>query len=166
MAFVFIVIPLAYYFPYKIHNYRPMLLDIQLGKFRYSGVALIILGTSIILWGYLTFIFRGQGTPWYAAPPEKLIITGLYRFVRNPMLVGVILVLSGESILFESSVVVIYMIVGVSSWHLMLVLFEEPQLRKRFGDSYLRYYKEVPRWIPRLKPYRDAGKGTIQEERR
>ena len=153
LAFIIIVIPVGYYIPYKIHNYRPLLLDIHIGNLRYIGLVLIALGTLIISWGYLTFIFLGKGTPFHALPPEKLIIKGLYRYVRNPMLVGVLFVFFGESILFESTVIIIYMILGTSIYHLILVLFEEPQLRKRFGDSYFKYCKNVPRWIPRLTPY-------------
>ena len=153
LAFIFIVVPLLFYFPYKIHNFRPLLLSIHIGKLRYSGLIFIISGTLAILWCYSLFITFGKGTPFHAIPPDKLIIKGLYKFVRNPMLASAMLVLMGEAILFESTGVVIYMIAGFFIWQLILIFFEEPQLRRRFGDSYTRYCREVPRWIPRLTPY-------------
>lgn len=156
-AFIIIVIPLVYYIPYKIHNYRPLLMDIHIGALRYSGLVFIFFGTAVILWGYLTFIFVGKGTPFHALPADKLIIKGLYRYVRNPMVIGVLFVFLGEAIFFESTVILIYMIIGISVYNLFLVIYEEPQLRRRFGDSYIKYCREVPRWIPRLTPYRDNG---------
>ena len=95
----------------------------------------------------------GEGTlaPWM--PTKKLVISGLYRYVRNPMILGVLLVLWGESILFCSYRIAIWLVVFFIINHLYFSLFEEPGLIKRFGREYVEYKKNVRRWIPRLKPW-------------
>jgi len=126
---------------------------VEIGNLRLIGWIPIILGALAILWCYGVFNFVGKGTPWPFAPPKKLLVAGLYRYVRNPMESGIILVLFGEALLFESSAIVLYMIFGFLLLHLKQVLIEEPGLRRRFGKTYEQYCKLVPRWIPRLKAY-------------
>jgi protein-S-isoprenylcysteine O-methyltransferase Ste14 len=126
---------------------------VEISTLRLIGWIPIILGALAILWCYGIFNFIGKGTPWPFDPPKKLVVAGLYRYVRNPMESGIILVLFGEALLFESSAIVLYMIFGFLLLHLKQVLIEEPGLRRRFGKTYEQYCKLVPRWIPRSKAY-------------
>jgi protein-S-isoprenylcysteine O-methyltransferase Ste14 len=126
---------------------------VEIGSLRLIGWIPMILGALAILWCYGTFIFIGKGTPWPFAPPKKLVVEGLYRYVRNPMESGFILVLFGEALVFESSAIVLYLIFCLFWLHLKQVLIEEPGLRRRFGKTYEQYCNSVPRWIPRLKAY-------------
>jgi protein-S-isoprenylcysteine O-methyltransferase Ste14 len=120
---------------------------------RFIGWIPIILGTSAILWCYWAFIFIGKGTPWPFNPPKELVITGLYRYVRNPMESSYLLVLFGEVLLFESSALILYLAFNFLFLYIRQVVVEEPGLWRRFGNPYEHYCKSVPRWIPQLKAY-------------
>jgi protein-S-isoprenylcysteine O-methyltransferase Ste14 len=124
---------------------------LEIGSLRHIGWIPIILGASAILWCYWIFIFVGKGTPWPFDPPKKLVIMGLYRYVRNPMESSFFLVLFGEALLFECSAIGFYIIFSFLLLYTRQVLIEEPGLRRRFGKPYEQYCKSVPRYIPRLK---------------
>jgi protein-S-isoprenylcysteine O-methyltransferase Ste14 len=103
------------------------------------------------------FALQGLGTPAPMAPPRRLVVTGLYRFVRNPMYVAVLSAIFGQGLLLGNGSVLLY---GAAAWllaHLFVVLYEEPTLRATFGDDYIRFSAAVPRWIPRLTPWRVTG---------
>jgi len=117
------------------------------------GVFLIILGIFSTLFGCRSFIFSKTGTPFLLDTPEELMVGGLYRFVRNPMYCGYCLILFGESLLYESSEVLLYSFVFFFLFNLLVILVEEPLLRNKFGKQYELYCKEVPRWIPRFKAF-------------
>ncbi len=93
----------------------------------------------------------GDGTlaPW--SPTKKLVTTGLYAYVRNPMILGVITVLAGESISVLSFKIFLWLCIFFIVNNLFFVIYEEPNLEKRFGDHYREYKNKVPRWIPKLK---------------
>ena len=114
-----------------------------------AGITLIVLGTSGYLWCALDFAFTGRGTPAPIDPPKVLVARGLYRYVRNPMYVSVLLVLLGESILFKNLRLLRYAGIMAVGFHLFVLLYEEPALRNKFGASYEEYCRTVPRWIPR-----------------
>ena len=124
------------------------------------ALLLLVAGLSLLAWTVSLFFRRGRGTlaPW--DPPEHLVIAGPYRFVRNPMITGVVTALAGEALLFESASVGAWCLVffAVSAVHFPLV--EEPGLRLRFGEEYVRYCANVPRWLPRLRPWSPSGRGT------
>jgi protein-S-isoprenylcysteine O-methyltransferase Ste14 len=122
----------------------------QLGRFWIVGLALAVIGALIYLrcaWDFAAF---GRGTPAPIDPPKKLVARGLYRSVRNPMYVGVLLVIFGQAILFASPILLRYGIGIAICFHLFVVLYEEPTLRDKFGDSYSEYCRSVRRWLPRL----------------
>jgi len=114
-----------------------------------AGALPMGLGAAIYAWCVWDFAVAGRGTPAPIDPPQALVIRGLYRHVRNPMYVGVTLVLLGESALFRSLPLLIYASVVASGFHLFVVLHEEPALRRRFGAAYEEYCQAVPRWIPK-----------------
>ena len=95
----------------------------------------------------------GQGTPAPWDPPQKLVVRGPYRHVRNPMITSVLLMLVAEVLLFQSWPIFFWMIFFYLANVLYFPLFEERSLEKRFGEDYRIYKKHVPRWIPRLTPW-------------
>jgi protein-S-isoprenylcysteine O-methyltransferase Ste14 len=113
------------------------------------GLVAILLGAAILIWCIVDFARVGRGTLAPVDPPKKLVVRGLYRYVRNPMYVGVVLVLLGESALFRSTSVLLYTGVAFLIVNLFVMLYEEPTLRARFGESYDQYRRSVGRWIPR-----------------
>ncbi len=112
---------------------------------------LIAIGIGIYLhtafWG---FALRGLGTPAPIAPPSKLVVEGLHRYVRNPMYIGVLLIVIGQAVLFQSRILAEYSALFWLVTHLFVLLYEEPALQRKFGDEYRGYRQRVPRWIPRF----------------
>jgi len=120
----------------------------QIGILRYLGAIPILLGASIYLWCAWDFTFAGRGTPAPIDPPKELVVRGLYRYVRNPMYVGVVSILFGEALFFESRTLFEYAAIVFIFFYLFVVLYEEPILTRKFGESYRNYCKTIPRWIP------------------
>ena len=118
-----------------------------------AGVLLIMVGLSILVVTIKSFHTYGKGTlaPWN--PPKKLVITGLYKHMRHPMIGGVILVLIGESIIFQSLYHFMFVLLFIIGNVVYLNMIEEPQLIKRFGEQYIEYQQNVPSIIPRVKPW-------------
>jgi protein-S-isoprenylcysteine O-methyltransferase Ste14 len=118
------------------------------------GTALIAAGLALIGWTVRLLARIGRGTlaPW--DPTARLVIAGPYRHVRNPMISGVLAVILGEAALLGSLALLAWAagVVAVNAVYLPLV--EEPGLRRRFGEEYERYRAAVPRWLPRLRPWR------------
>jgi protein-S-isoprenylcysteine O-methyltransferase Ste14 len=117
------------------------------------GCALVGLG---VLLGYKTialFATVGQGTlaPW--DPPRRLVVQGPYRYVRNPMISGVLFILLGEAVLLGSVPLLLWFLAFFAVNALIMPLIEEPLLESRFGIDYVTYKQNVPRWIPRPKPW-------------
>jgi protein-S-isoprenylcysteine O-methyltransferase Ste14 len=106
------------------------------------------------------FATVGKGTlaPW--EPPQRPVVRGLYRHVRNPMISGVLFVLLGESVLTASMPLFRWFLIFVVINAIYIPLLEEPMLVNRFGDDYMTYKRNVPRWIPRLTPW--EGETVVQ----
>jgi protein-S-isoprenylcysteine O-methyltransferase Ste14 len=104
----------------------------------------------IYLWCDWSFAFIGKATPLPIDAPKVLVVKGPFRFVRNPFYIGIVLVLLGEGVLFQSGVLLLYAVFGAMATHLFVVLYEEPHLKKKFGSSYEEYCKQIPRWIPKF----------------
>ena len=121
-----------------------------------GGSALILLGFYLLVSTIVLFSTVGGGTlaPW--EPPRKLVVAGVYRHVRNPMISGVLLVLLGESALFCSPAVLAWCAFFFMGNAAYFQFSEEPGLIRRFGDEYLEYKRNVPRWIPRLRSWTGA----------
>jgi protein-S-isoprenylcysteine O-methyltransferase Ste14 len=120
-----------------------------------AGGLLIALGAAMAAHTVGLFFTHGQGTPAPWEPPRRLVIRGAYRHVRNPMITSVLCMLIGESLVLGSRYILAWAGVFFVLNHLYFVLSEEPGLQRRFGDEYLEYKSKVPRWIPRLRPYRN-----------
>jgi protein-S-isoprenylcysteine O-methyltransferase Ste14 len=107
-------------------------------------------GLLLVVWCFFDFAARGRGTPAPWDPPQHLVTNGPYRHVRNPIYVGVLSILLGEAVFFGSVALLAWAGVTALGFHLVVVLYEEPGLRDRFGSEYERYLADVPRWLPRL----------------
>ena len=123
------------------------------------GLIIMCIGLYIMTMTISTFIRIGKGTlaPW--SPTQKLIIDGMYRYVRNPMIIGVMTVLIGESIAIKSINIFIWVVIFFIINNIFFVLYEEPNLENKFGDEYREYKKNAPRWIPRLRPFKPNSLG-------
>src|SRR5215831_16182278 len=122
------------------------------GLTRAIGLMLIIAGAPGIVDSFARFALQGLGTPAPIAPPQKLVVTGLYRYVRNPIYIAVVAVILGQAFLFGDPRLLWY---GAGLWlffHVWVVALEEPGLEQTFGTEYESYRTNVPRWIPRLTP--------------
>ena len=102
------------------------------------------------------FVRRGQGTPAPWNPPHRLVVTGPYRHVRNPMIAGVCLVLLGEACVLNSLSIALWLLVFATINAVYMPLREEPGLERRFGEAYRTYKRHVPRWWPRRRAWSDA----------
>ena len=122
------------------------------GWFNWLALAPLASGAAILLNCAWEFAVAGLGTPAPIDPPKTLVVSGLYRFVRNPMYVGVALVLFSMAALFSSLRLLEYALIVWAAFSLFVVAYEEPALRRQFGAPYQRYCEAVPRWIPRLTP--------------
>ena len=112
---------------------------------------MITVGVAIYLYtAFWGFAWIGGGTPAPIAPTKVLVVHGLHRFVRNPMYIGVFLVVGGQVWLFHSLAVAIYLGGCCLIVHLFVLFYEEPTLRKQFGRQYNDYVAAVPRWIPKV----------------
>jgi len=98
---------------------------------------------------FVEFVRRGRGTPAPYDPPRELVVAGLYRHVRNPQYVGVLLVVVGEALLAEAAILLGCAAVLAIGYHLFVRYYEEPTLAQLFGEAYSRYREAVPRWLPR-----------------
>ena len=123
------------------------------------GWIVVAIGAAIGLPCVWEFAWRGLGTPAPFDPPRRLVISGPYRFVRNPMYVGMGIALIGEAIVYPN-ITWLMLATVVSLWAVVSVFiieYEEPTLRRMFGADYEAYFRAVRRWIPRLRPwYSDA----------
>lgn len=117
------------------------------------GAVLLVIGLRLFAASLTRFAVEGKGTlaPW--DPPRELVVRGPYRYARNPMISGVVFVLGGESALLLSLPHAQWFLVFLAANLVFIPLFEEPQLRARFGEAYAEYCRHVPRVIPRLKPW-------------
>ena len=140
--------------PWWISRWRLQPPFFGLAGLRVLGVALIVAGIPVLLDSFGRFALEGLGTPAPVAPPGRLVVGGLYRFVRNPMYVGVLAVILGQALLLGDVRLLEY---GAAVWmafYLFVVGHEEPALRQKFGADYDNFCANVPRWIPRVRPWR------------
>jgi protein-S-isoprenylcysteine O-methyltransferase Ste14 len=120
---------------------------------RVTGCLLIVAGLVILLEAFLRFALNGIGTPAPVFPTKHLVVTGSYRFVRNPMYVGVVSLILGQALFFGDIRIFIYGLCGWLVTHLFVLTYEEPTLRRSFANEYSDFCANVPRWIPRFTPW-------------
>jgi protein-S-isoprenylcysteine O-methyltransferase Ste14 len=122
--------------------------DDQPAGLKVLGVLVMIVGGALVLETTARFAFQGRGTPAPWAPPERFVERGSYRFVRSPMYLGVLLLVVGQGLLLGREVLYLWAAGAWLMFTAFLVLYEEPQLRRRFGDDYDDYRRRVRRWLP------------------
>jgi protein-S-isoprenylcysteine O-methyltransferase Ste14 len=140
--------------PWGLSQYQLLPPLFGLEPLRWVGIVLLVLGGVLLAETFSRFALQGLGTPAPIAPTKTLVVTGSYRFVRNPMYVAVVSLIFGQGLLFANWLVLGF---GAMVWltvHLFVLTYEEPTLRNSYGEQYARYCKNVRRWIPRLTPYR------------
>ena len=143
--------------PYLLSRWRiqPPLLGVPAE--RVVGGIVLAMGVAGLVECFGRFALKGHGTPAPIAPPENLVVSGLYRHVRNPMYVAVVCAIVGQALLFGSVVLLEYAGVVWLVFHVFVLGYEEPALRQQFGSSYAAYRENVRRWWPRLTPWQGAG---------
>jgi protein-S-isoprenylcysteine O-methyltransferase Ste14 len=125
-----------------------------------TGLLLVALGLFLFAASLRRFATEGEGTlaPW--DPPRRLVLRGPYRYVRNPMISGVLFVLFGEALFLRSRPHLSWALIFLAANVVWIPLFEEWDLRRRFGDSYVEYCRHVRRFIPRLRPWEPDNRGV------
>lgn len=143
----------AFYLPWTLFDLGSTGIDPSHPR-QLFGVACIAAGTLLLLACIWEFARRGRGTLSPVDPPKHLVVSGLYRFVRNPMYLSVTTIVLGEVLLSMSSGLLIYWAIWFGVVNVFVMGYEEPALRRQFGADYDRYAHSVGRWLPRLSPYR------------
>ncbi len=138
----------ALYIPLALLRTGPR---IETGVTSFLAIPFWLTGSLMVLWCFRDFTFKGRGTPLPADPPRDLVVTGPYRYVRNPIYVGAGLIFMGHFLWFGYWALLIYTALAFIGAHVYVVLYEEPTLKRRFGASYEAYLKSVPRWFPRFR---------------
>ena len=136
----------AGFFPYLIIK-NDLLTELHWQVHSYVAAGLFIFGLIILLYCIAKFAIDGRGTLSPAYPTQKLVITGMYKYTRNPMYLSVLLMLLGETIFFTSAPLLLYTAAVLSAFTLFIIFFEEPRLRRDFGEDYITYCKNVRRWF-------------------
>ena len=154
--FLFVPCVLAGVVPWWISRWEFKLSFLGVELTRYVGAALILAGVTGLVDSFARFALQGLGTPAPIAPPQHLVVTGLYRYVRNPMYVAVVAVILGQGILFGDWRLLNYGGLMWLAFHAFVLAYEEPVLAESFGAQYEDFCANVPRWIPRLTPWRAA----------
>jgi len=140
--------------PWWISHWRVHTPFLGFAALRIAGVLLIAAGTLVVLDSFARFALQGFGTPAPILPPNRLVVTGFYRYVRNPMYVAVVAIVLGQALYFGNIRLLAYGLLAWLATHLFVLLYEEPTLHKSFAAEYEAYRAHVPRWIPRLTPWR------------
>ncbi len=123
---------------------------------RLLGLVFLLAGAAVLIHAFIRFVIEGVGTPAPVAPPEHLVVGGLYRYVRNPMYVAVIATIVGQALLLWRPVLLGYAAVVAIAMVGFVLGYEQPALAHRFGDEYAAYRRAVPGWWPRPTPWRPA----------
>jgi protein-S-isoprenylcysteine O-methyltransferase Ste14 len=124
------------------------------GPLPWLGGLVFVMGAAIYFRCAWEFAVRGLGTPAPIAPTKFLVVTALHRYVRNPMYIGVLLVLLSEVAMYRSRQLLEYTAFFFAAAYFFVLFYEEPTLRHQFGESYEEYRRSVPRWIPSLRAHR------------
>jgi protein-S-isoprenylcysteine O-methyltransferase Ste14 len=128
---------------------RPALVPV-----RALGVLVLVISLPVLVSAFVRFVRDGLGTPAPVAPTERLVVSGAYRYVRNPMYVAVIGAIVGQALLLGQPVLLGYAALVAAGVVSFVRLYEEPVLRRQFGAEYEAYRRAVPGWVPRLRPWK------------
>ena len=132
-------------------HFEPPILG--LAVLRLVGAVMIAAGLPVLLESFWRFAVKGLGTPAPIMPTRSLVVSGWYRYVRNPMYVAVLSLVAGQGLLFGSARVLEYAVLVWIAFYLFVLFYEEPTLAASFPKEYAEFRRNVPRWIPRVKPW-------------
>ena len=121
---------------------------------RLAGILILVAGTAVLVHSFARFVLEGLGTPAPIAPPAHLVVSGLYRYVRNPMYLAVTATILGQALLLWRPVLLGYAALVTAAMVAFVLGYEQPALAQRFGSEYTTYRRAVPGWRPRLTPWR------------
>jgi protein-S-isoprenylcysteine O-methyltransferase Ste14 len=155
-AVFFVIAPttLAGLVPWSITGWQLQPPFLGLEPTRGIGAIMILVGVPVLVDAFARFALQGLGTPAPIAPPRNLVVTGLFRYVRNPIFVAVIAIILGQAVLMGDWRLIVYGALLWLAFHVQVVAYEEPTLEQTFGSEYEAFRAAVPRWIPRLTPWR------------
>lgn len=145
---------IAGYVPWWISQWRMLPPLFGLEAVRWLGVGLILVGVVVLIDAFARFAWRGLGTPAPTFPTKRLVVTGLYRHVRNPMYCAIIGMILGQGLLLGDVRLFAYDALVWWSFHLFVLGYEEPTLQRTYGGDYAAFRAAVPRWIPRRRAWR------------
>ena len=148
------------YIPWRICRWHVEAPLAGIFSFRILGVLLTAAGLPVLLDSFVRFAVQGLGTPAPIFPTRHLVVSGLYRFVRNPMYVAVVTLILGQGLFFGDVRVLEYGIAVWTAFHLFVLIYEEPTLRRTFGFEYEDFCTNVSRWIPRVRPWTQNGENN------
>jgi protein-S-isoprenylcysteine O-methyltransferase Ste14 len=121
---------------------------------RVVGAVLLAAGAAVLVHAFVRFVVEGFGTPAPVAPPRRLVVGGLYRYVRNPMYVAVAAIIVGQALLLGQLLLLVYGVAFCAAVAAFVRLYEEPTLARSFGAEYEAYRRAVPAWWPRRRPWK------------
>jgi protein-S-isoprenylcysteine O-methyltransferase Ste14 len=124
---------------------------------RFVGLVLLVAGIAVLVEAFGRFVLEGMGTPSPIAPTDRLVVGGLYRYVRNPMYVAVLAAIVGQALWFGQPILLGYAVLVWAAVVSFVRVYEEPHLAERYGESYRAYRDAVPGWIPRVRSFRTNG---------
>ncbi|MFQ5691224.1 MAG: methyltransferase family protein [Gemmatimonadota bacterium] len=138
------------FLPSRVLSWSGITRPAAIGPVQIAGMAVAAVGAALALWCALTFVFVGRGTPAPFDPPRRLVVRGPYGVVRNPMYSGAGLALAGASLFYRSVALLGFTALFLLAAHLFVVRYEEPTLRRTFGEEYEAYRQRVRRWWPKM----------------
>jgi protein-S-isoprenylcysteine O-methyltransferase Ste14 len=139
------------YLPARVLSWSGIVRPAAIEAQQVAGMVIGAAGAAVALWCVFTFAFIGRGTPAPFDPPRRLVIRGPYRFVRNPMYIGAGLALASAALFYESLPLLAYTALFFLATQVFVLVYEEPTLRKTFGQEYEAYCRQVRRWWPRAR---------------
>jgi protein-S-isoprenylcysteine O-methyltransferase Ste14 len=139
--------------PWWITGWRPLYPLPFWGVAQVFGAVLVLAGLVVLLRAFGRFVSEGHGTPAPVAPTERLVVGGLYRYVRNPMYLAVLAIIVGQALVLGRLALLWYAVLVWIAVAGFVRVYEEPTLLRQFGESYRAYRRAVPAWIPRLRPW-------------
>jgi len=139
------------YLPARVLSWSGIARPATIGVPQVAGMMIGAAAAAVALWCIFTFVWIGRGTPAPFDPPRRLVILGPYRFVRNPMYMGAGFALASAALFFQSLPLLAYAGFFFLVTHLLVVFYEEPALRRTFGQEYEAYCRQVRRWRPKMR---------------
>ena len=140
--------------PWWLTRWRPGAAFAHWLPVRLLGVLLLLAGSALLVHAFARFVVEGIGTPAPIAPPTRLVVGGLYRYVRNPMYLAVTAAILGQALVLWRPVLLGYAALATAAMVAFVLGYEQPALADRFGNEYATYRRAVPGWLPRLTPWR------------